>query len=82
MSPFASNPANFVKNSGDCTVVIVLNSKSRVHMLPVVGEASVPFSTNRCRMSSAELALSVRKFPLSCGISTKLGFGPSSIEWA
>src|SRR4030081_485311 len=80
MSPLASNPANFVKRMGDWIVAIKLNRKSRANGFQLFGVVTVPFTTIPLRTSSDEDARAARKFWLSCGISTKLGFGPLSMD--
>src|SRR5258708_8547956 len=79
-SPLESKPAYLVKYCGDCSVRIVLKLKSRMNMFQLLGLEKMALPTKRWRTSSAELARSWRKLPLSCGIRTKLGLGPLSIE--
>src|SRR5271165_585026 len=81
-SPFESKPAYLVKYCGDCRVRIMLKVKSRAATFQFFGLEKMALPTKRCRASSAELARSARKLPLllSCGINTKLGLGPSSME--
>src|ERR1700722_6357082 len=79
-SPLASKPAYLVKNCGDCKVTIVLKLKSRENAFQLDGLVKIALPTKRWRASSAELARSPAKLALSCGMRTKLGFGPSSIE--
>src|SRR5207247_6375020 len=74
----ASKPANLVKRCGDSSVRIVLNMKLRVTFGKVAGVLKVAFPVKRWRASSALNARSARRFFVSCGISTKLGFGPLS----
>src|SRR4029077_5909326 len=79
-SPFTSKPAYLLKYCGDCSVKMVLKLKSRSSTFQPAGLEKMAFPTKRWRASSAELARSARKLALSCGIRTKLGLGPSSIE--
>src|ERR1700692_4568562 len=79
-SPLESKPAYLVKYWGDCRVRIVLKLKSRAIVFQLLGLVKMALPTKRCRASSAELARSARKLALSCGINTKLGLGPLSIE--
>src|SRR4029077_47895 len=79
-SPLASNPAYLVKYCGDCNVTIVLKLKSRKNAFQLEGLVKIALPTKRWRASSAELVRSSRKLALSCGMRTKLGFGPLSIE--
>ena len=64
---------------GDWMEVIRPSWKSRANTFQVFGVLTVALSTSRLRTSSEESARSARKFWLSCGISTKLGLGPSSM---
>src|SRR5262249_35715826 len=79
-SPLESKPAYLVKYCGDCSVTIVLKLKSRATTFQVFGLVKMALPVKRCLASSAELARSAEKLALSCGISTKLGLGPLSIE--
>src|SRR3984957_8964661 len=79
-SPLASKPAYLVKYCGDCKVTIVLKLKFRKNLFQLDGLVKIALPTKRWRASSAELARSAEKLSLSCGMRTKLGFGPPSIE--
>src|SRR6202030_714816 len=79
-SPFESKPEYLVKYCGACSVTIVLKLKSRTNAFHDLGLVRIALPLKRCRASSAELARSAWKLPLSCGIRTKLGLGPLSIE--
>src|SRR5260370_34223541 len=78
--PLASKPANFVKRIGDWMVAINPASKLRAKTFHCFDVVTVPLSTRRLRTSPEESALSARKFLLCCGIRTRLGLGPSSMD--